>query len=101
MQETCHEMGAGEVLNASHPEYPLHEAVIYGDRISCAKLSKRLSCAVKHLPIRLRFSYEYDTLKALDAGIVKDPTLVLDSQIFLEGLVEAETITEVFEKLLK
>lgn len=99
-QEACHEMNAGEVLNASHTEYPLHEAIIYGDRVSSAKLSKRLSCSIKHLAIRLRFSYEHDTLKAVEAGVVKNPTLVLDSQIFLEGLVQAETITQAFEEFL-
>lgn len=100
-QDTCHEMNSGEVLNASHAEYPLHEALIYGDRISCAKFSKRLSCAIKHLPIRVRFSFEHNTQKALDAGITKDPTLTLNSQIFLEGLVQAEIITQAFERLLQ
>jgi len=98
--EACHEMSAGEILNASHSEYPLHEAVIYGSRLDCAKFSKRLSCAIKHLPLRVRFSYEHDTQKAIDKGIIKDPTLVLDGAIFLEGLTQAEDITKAFEKLL-
>jgi len=98
--EACHEMSAGEVLNASHSEYPLHEAVIYGSRLDCVKFSKRLSCAIKHLPLRVKFSYEHDTQKAIDKGIRKDPTLVLDGAIFLEGLTQAEDITKAFEKLL-
>ncbi len=49
MSESCHEMKAGEVLNSSSTEYPLYEVIIYGDKINCAKLSKRLSCAIKHL----------------------------------------------------
>ena len=97
--EACHEMQAGEVLNASHAEYPLHEAVIYGSRLDCAKFSKRLSCAIKNLPIRVRFSYEHDPEKAIERGITKDPTLVLDGAIFLEGLTQAEDITKAFEKL--
>ncbi len=97
--EACHEMQAGEVLNASHAEYPLHEAVIYGSRLDCAKFSKRLSCAIKHLPIRVRFSYEHNSEQALGKGIIKDPTLVLDGAIFLEGLTQAEDITKAFEKL--
>ncbi len=97
--EACHEMGAGEVLNASHSEYSLYEAVIYGSRLDCAKFSKRLSCAIKHLPIRIRFSYEHNSEKALEKGITKDPTLVLDGAIFLEGLTQAEAITKAFEKL--
>lgn len=101
MNEACHTMENGEVLNASHPEYPLYEGVLYGDRVSTAKFSKRLSCSVKHLPLRIRFTYEYDTLKALEAGVTKDPTFMLDGKIFLEGLVQAEEISQAFEKILK
>jgi len=97
--EACHEMRAGEVLNAAHPEYPLYEAVIYGSRVDSAKLSKRLSCAIKHLPLRVRFSYEYDPQRAIEKGISKDPTLVLDGKIFLEGLVQSEEITKAFEEI--
>ena len=96
----CHEMDEGEILNESHPEYPLFEGVLYGGRVSTAKFSKRLSCSIKHLPIRLKFHFEYDTLKAVENGIMKDPTLVLDGKIFLEGLVQAEDITKAFEELL-
>jgi len=96
----CHEMDEGEILNESHQEYPLFEGILYGDRISTAKFSKRLSCSMKHLPIRLKFHFEYDTLKAVENGITKDPTLILDGKIFLEGLVQAEDITKAFEKYL-
>ena len=99
--EACRTMDEGEVLNAAETEYPLFSAVLYGDRVSTAKFSKRLSCAVKHLPLRVAFHYEYDTRKALDAGVGKDPTLVLDGRIFLEGLVSAEEITKAFQTLLK
>jgi len=94
-------MEEGEILNAVKREYPLFHAVLYGDRISTAKFSKRLSCAIKHLSLRLVFHYEYDTQKALDVGVRKDPTLVLDGEIFVEGLVSAEAITEAFQKILK
>jgi len=97
---SCHEMHEGEVLNASRKEFPLFHALLYGDRVSTAKLSKRLSCAIKHLPLRVEFSFEYDTQKAVEAGVCKDPTIVLDGKIFLEGLVQAEEITEAFEKLI-
>ncbi|HHE07683.1 MAG TPA: hypothetical protein ENL01_02035 [Chlorobaculum parvum] len=99
--EACHTMKEGEVLNAHKSEYPLFHAVLYGDKISTAKFSKRLSCAIKHLPLRVKFTYEHDTLKAIEKGVRTDPTLVLDGEIFLEGLVQAETITEAFEKLLE
>ena len=94
-------MDEGEVLNAVKTESPLFFAVLYGDRVSTAKFSKRLSCAIKHLPLRVAFHYEHDTQKALDVGVRKEPTLVLDGEIFLEGLVAAEEITEAFEKRLK
>lgn len=97
----CHEMKTGEVLNSSSSQYPLYKAVLYGDKINCAKLSKRLSCAIKHLPIRVEFSFEYDTQKAVDMGITKDPTVLLNGNIFIEGLSQAEDITIKFEKLIK
>jgi len=99
--EACHTMHEGEILNSHKIEYPLFHAVLYGDRVSTAKFSKRLSCAIKHLPLRVEFTFEYDTLKAIERGISRDPTLVLGREIFLEGLVAAETITEAFEKVLK
>lgn len=96
----CHTMAPGEILNAAHPEHPLFHAVLYGDRVLTAKFSKRLSCAIKHLPLRVEFRYEHDTQKAVEKGIMKDPTLVLEGDIFLEGLVQAERITKKFETLL-
>jgi len=101
MNEACHTMGHGEILNTDKHQYPLFHAVLYGDKVSTAKFSKRLSCAIKHLPLRVKFTYEYDTLKAVEKGIAKDPTLVLDGEIFLEGLVQAEMITEAFEALIE
>jgi len=101
MNEACHTMKNGEVLNASHTEYPMFEGVLYGDKVSTEKFSKRLSCAIKHLPLRVKFTYEHDTLKAVEKGVTKDPTLVLDGKIFLEGLIQAEEITQAFEKRLE
>ena len=97
----CREMHSGEILNLKKIEDPLFHALLYGDEIATAKLSKRLSCAIKHLPLRVQFEYQYNTQKAIESGIKKDPTLMLDGKIFLEGLVQAEQITEAFEKLLK
>lgn len=101
MNEACHTMNQGEILNKPKREYPLFHAVLYGDKVLTAKFSKRLSCAIKHLPLRVEFTYEYDTAKAIEKGLIKDPTLVLDEEIFLEGLVEAEAITDAFEKHLE
>jgi len=99
--DVCRVMNEGEILNESHTEYPLYEGKLYGDKITTAKFSKRLSCAIKHLPIRIKFTYEYDTIKAIENGIGKNPTFVLNGKIFLEGLVQAEEITKKFEELLK
>ncbi len=101
MNEACHIMSHGEILNEGKHQYPLFHAVLYGDRVSTAKFSKRLSCAIKHLPLSVKFTYEHNTLKAVGKGVTKDPTLVLNGKIFLEGLVQAEVITEAFEKQLK
>jgi len=102
MQEiVCHIMQDGEILNAEHPEYPLYQVTIYGSRIDAKKLSKRLSSSIQHLPLRLAFHFEFDVEKALEHGITKDPTLTLDSKIFLEGLVQTETITKAFEEFLQ
>ena len=101
MNEACHTMHEGEVLHAKKVEYPLFHAVLYGDKVSTTKFSKRLSCAIKHLPLRVKFTFEYDTLKAVKKGVIQDPTLTLDGEIFLEGLVQAEAITEAFKNVLK
>jgi len=98
--KACHEMAEGEVLNEHLRHMPLHTCKIYGDRVLSAKLSKRLSCAIKHLPIRLQFNYNYNTQEAIELGISKDPTLVLDGRIFIEGLIQAEDITRRFEEFL-
>jgi len=97
----CKEMQAGEILNPDKTETPILHALLYGNKVEAKKFSKRLSCAIKHLPLRVQFEYEYSTEKAIEAGIQKDPTLVLDGEIFLEGLPQAEQITEAFEKLLE
>ncbi|WP_456457505.1 hypothetical protein [Nitratifractor sp.] len=98
--DACRVMNEGEILNPQRTNLPLHEVVLYGDRVLTAKFSKRLSCALKHLPIRLRFRYSHSALEAINMGIAKDPTLVLDGEIFLEGLIPAEEITRAFERYL-
>ena len=101
MNKVCDIVKEGEILGIDKPEFPLFFAVLYGDKIATKKFSKRLSCAIKHLPLRVKFRYVHSTLEAIDLGISKDPTLVLDGKVFLEGLVQAEQITEAFEKLIK
>jgi len=100
MNEACHIMSNNEILNNSQKDFPLFQAKLYGDRILTAKLSKRISCAIKHLSLRVQFHYEYSTIKAIDFGISKDPTLVIDDKIFIEGLVQTEIVVDKFEELL-
>jgi len=99
MLDRCHEMNEGEILNKDKYHYPLYKAILYGDKVDCAKFSKRLSCAIKQLPLRVQFSFEYDTQKAIDVGVRKSPTLAVDGVIFLEGLLQAEEITEAFQNI--
>ncbi len=97
----CYALAQGEVLHADHPEWPLFRVTIHGSDIERIKLSKRLSCAVKHLPLRLQVYYEKDAMQSIQEGVTKDPTLTLNDKILLEGLVSAEEITKTFENLLK
>ncbi len=98
--ETCAELGYGEILNGSHPQWPLIEGVIYGDATLSLKLAKRLVCGVKHLPLRLSLSIITDTEVAIEAGATSDPTLFINGKPFIEGLVAAETLSAVFEQYL-
>lgn len=99
--ETCAELDQGEILNASHSQWPLLEGVIYGDATLSLKLAKRLVCGVKHLPLRLRLTTVTNTLAAIEAGVTHDPTLFINGKPFIEGLVAAETLSAAFESLLK
>ena len=101
MLEACHEMKNGEILNREKEGFPFYQVTLYGDRVLTAKFSKRLSCAIKALPLRVLFNYEFRVEKAIEMGITKDPTLLLNGKIFLEGLVQAEVITEKFQTLLE
>jgi hypothetical protein len=98
--EYCYPLKEGEILNVDHPEYPLFAVTIHGSDRERVKLSKRLVCAIKHLPLRLTIRYEKDAEKSIEAGVSKDPTLMLGDKILAEGLVSAEELTEIFEQLL-
>lgn len=98
--DVCAPLDENGILNSDHPEWPFFEGVIYGDKTLCAKFSKRLVCGVKHLPIRLKLSIITDTEKALENGIIHDPTLLVNGKPLIEGLVAAEAMTTIFEKLL-
>ena len=98
--EYCYPLKEGETLNDDHPEYPLFAVTIHGSDRERVKLSKRLVCALKHLPLRLQIRYEKDAEKSIALGVRKDPTLMLGEEMLAEGLVSAETLTEIFETLL-
>jgi hypothetical protein len=99
--ELCAPLDENGILNAEHTQWPLFSAVIYGDKTLCTKLSKRLVCSIKHLPLRLSLKIVTSTQAAIEAGVRFDPTLFINGKPFIEGLVAAEEITIVFEKLLQ
>lgn len=51
--------------------------------------------------MRLSIRVIIDTQAAVEAGATNDPTLFLNGKPFVEGLVAAETLSELFESLLK
>ena len=98
--ESCYTLGEGEVLHEKNSKYPLFEITIYGSRLETIKISKRITCSVKHLPIRVKIHYELDTLIAIEDGIRKDPSVKLEDKFIIEGLIPAEEIEAIFKKLL-
>ena len=98
--QTCAELKYGEILNASHEEWPLLEGIVFGDATLSLKLSKRLICGVKHLPLRLRLKTVTDTLTAIKLGVTHDPTLFINDKSFVQGLVSAETLTQLMQQYL-
>ena len=101
MYEVCYPLEEREILHKEHNEWPLFDVTIYGTKLETLKISKRLMCSIKHLPLRLAVHYEHNTQKAIEAGVAKDPTIIWNGKIIIEGLIPAEEITEIFERLLK
>ena len=97
----CYALNEGEILNEDHPEWPLFVLTICGSKIESLKISKRIMCTLKHLPLRLQVFYEHDTLKCLELGGGSDPSVFLGNKLLFEGLIQAEEIKKIFEKLLK
>lgn len=97
---SCAPAKNGEILNKEKLSSPLFVCVIYADKIALAKLSKRLSCAIKTLPIRVRLIFESDTKKAIEAGATKECALEIDGKIVFDGEFRAEDIEEIFKGLL-
>ena len=98
MDNFCHSLEKDEILNEKQHDFPLYELCIYGSKLECLKISKRIMCSVKHLPIRVKVHYIYDTKKAIEAGARKDPSVALKSKIIIEGLISAEEIEKIFNK---
>jgi hypothetical protein len=99
-KDYCSEMGEREILNEKKENFPLFEVTIYGSRLESLKISKRLTCSIKHLPLRLKVHYERDTLSAIAAGVGEDPTVKLGDKFIIKGLIPAEEITDIFSKLM-
>ena len=101
MYDYCYALNEGEILNEGHNEWPLFKLLICGSKIECLKISKRMMCTLKHLPLRLQVFYSHDTLKCLNLGGGSDPSVFLGNKLLFEGLIQAEDIKTIFEKLLK
>jgi hypothetical protein len=98
---SCYPLKEGEILNEAYPDYPLFFVTIHGSERERIKLSKRLVCALKHLPLRLQIHYEKDTETSLNRGVRHDPTLEYEDTFLAEGLVSAETLNELFSQMLQ
>lgn len=96
MDNFCHPLQKDEILNEKHKDFPLYEIYIYGGKLECLKISKRIMCSIKHLALRVKVHYVYDTKEAIKAGVRADPSVVLNGKIIIEGLVLAEEIEKIF-----
>jgi len=101
MYDYCYALKEGEILNEGHNEWPLFKLLICGSKIETLKISKRIMCTLKHMPLRLQVFYSHDTLKCLNLGGGSDPSVFLGNKLLFEGLIQAEDIKTIFEKLLK
>ena len=101
MHDYCYALREAEILNEGHNEWPLFKLLICGSKIECLKISKRIMCTLKHLPLRLQVFYEHNTLTCLELGGGADPSVFLDNKLLFEGLIQAEEIKTIFEKLIK
>ena len=97
----CYALNEGEILNEDHPEWPLFVLTICGSKVETLKMSKRIMCTLKHLPLRLQVFYENNAEKCIEMGGGGDPSVFLDGMLLFEGLIQAEEIKKIFEKLLK
>jgi len=97
----CHPLEKDEILNEQQHDFPLYELYIYGSKLECLKISKRIMCSVKHLPLRVKAHYIHDTQKAIENGIRKDPSVMLNNTVIIEGLISAEEIEQIFTNILK
>ncbi|WP_458700455.1 thioredoxin family protein [Sulfurospirillum sp. 1307] len=101
MDNFCHALEKDEILNEKNTDFPLYKLYIYGSKLECLKISKRIMCSIKHLPIRVKVHYIYDTKEAIEKGIAKDPSVMLGGDIIIEGLISAEEIEKIFLSLLQ
>jgi len=97
----CYALNEGEILNEDHYEWPLFVLTICGSKVETLKISKRVMCTLKHLPLRLQVFYENNAEKCIEMGGGGDPSVFLDGNLLFEELIQAEKIKEIFEKLLK
>lgn len=84
-------------INTLANDTPVVKATLYGSKNDVAKLKKRILCASRNLGFAWKFTLETDLLKAVDVGITQLPSLGINGQILVQGLLPTEQI----ETLLK
>lgn len=92
MSESC--------ISHSIPEdAPVIKGVVYGSRDEAEKLKKRINCASGRLGVRWQLQIEPDLFKATDVGVTRLPSLMINGQLVIEGLLQTEEIEALLEGL--
>ena len=82
----------GDVINGHQSDWPLLDLTLYGSRNETAKLAKRVNCALRTLPLRVRLHYVRNPLAWSEAGIEQLPALTISGWRH-EGWLSTEEIT--------
>lgn len=84
----------GEVINGHQPDWPLIDLTLYGNRNETAKLAKRVKCALRTLPMRVRLRYVRAPEAWVEAEISRLPALCGCGE-YHEGWMQTEEIAKV------
>jgi len=79
---------------------PIVKGTLYGTKHEVAKLKKRILCASRSLGISWQFTEETDLLKAADAGATNLPSLVVNDNLLIQGLLTTEQLENFLKRKL-